>query len=144
MSVRERGVGGGEVRAPLSEQVHHVGAVEVVRLGQCDPELHRAVDAWQLPTHPVADGRGSGIRHRVRRAFGSVALAVDAHLGDESGPLETRDGVVDRTVRDRDQTVVAADPQEPDHLVRMHVALGEQRQQHQAEGGEPVRRVLHP
>ena len=37
-----------------------------------------------------------------------------------------------------DEPVVAALAHEPDHLVRMHVALAEQREHHQPQRGEAV------
>ena len=49
-----------------------------------------------------------GVGQRVRRALGTVAVAVDADLGEEAGPLEAADRVVQRAVGDRHQAVVAA------------------------------------
>ena len=83
-----------------------------------------------------------GIRERVGRALGAVAVAVDAHFGEEPRPLEAPDRVVQRAVRDRDEAVVAPLAHQPHHLVGMHVAFAEQREDHQAQRREAVDGVL--
>ena len=110
--------------------------VEVVRLGERDAELGRPVDARQLAAHPVEHDVAPAVGQRVRRPLGTVAVAIDAHLGEQSRPLEPADGVVERAVLDRHEPVVAPVAHQSHHLVRVHVALAQQREHHHTERRE--------
>ena len=118
----------------VAQQGDDLVAVEVVRFGERDAELGGVVDAGEFAAHPFGHGGAAGIRHRVCGALRAVAVAVDAHLGEQAGPFEAGDRVVHRAVRDRDEAIVVADPHQPDHLVGMHVALAEQREHHHPRG----------
>lgn len=134
--LRERG-------EPRAQERQDFIALEVVRLCERDAELDRVVEHRQFAPHPFVDGCAAGIRQRIRRALRPVAVAVDADLGDEALPFEPRDGVIHRAVRDRDDAVVVPMAHEPDHLVRMHLALAQQREHHHPERGEAGGGILH-
>ena len=94
-------------------------------------------------THSV-DGCAAGIRHRVGRALGTVAVAIDADLGERVRPARAAPTVwyiVPFVIGD--EPIVAAVPHQPDHLVRVHVALAEQREHHHPERREAVDGILH-
>ena len=114
-----------------------------MRLGERDPEFGGLVDARELPPHPFADSFAALRGERIGRAIGTIPLTVDAHLGDEPGPLQPRDRVVERAVRDRHEPIVPALTHEPHHLVGVHVALAEKREHHQPQRGQAIDSVLH-
>ena len=116
---------------------------QVVRLGERDPELRRTIDAGQLSAHPLRHDLVAASGERIRRALGAVAVAVDADLGEQAGRLQPGDRVVERTVRDRDDSILPTLAQQPEHLVRVHLALAQQREHDDPEGRQPGSGIRH-
>jgi hypothetical protein len=114
-----------------------------VGFGEGDAELPRAIGARQVIAHPVGRRRGAAVGERVRRAFGTVAVAVDADLCHERAPFQPRDRVVQRPAGAPDEAVVPSLPDEAEHLVRVHVALAEQPDHDDAERRDRARGILH-
>jgi hypothetical protein len=114
-----------------------------VRLGQRHAELDGPVQERKLPAHPVLDDLVAGIGEGVRRALRPVAVPIDADLGEQTGLLQTCDGVVHRAVGHRHDAIVVTVPHQPDHLVGVHVVLAQQREHHHSQRCEPVHGALH-
>jgi hypothetical protein len=104
----------------------------------CDSELVGTIDPRQFAAHPLGHDGASGLGEGVGGAFGTVAVPVDALLGQQAELLQPGDRVVQGAVGDRGQPVVVALAHQPDHLVGVHVALTEQGQHHDTQRCEAV------